>query len=245
MVTMGLVLTSVANAATPHLIGYWKLDETSGRIASDSSGNGNDGRLVGGVDWAPTSGKCNGAAKFGGGNCHIEIPATEMTLTTGTVALWVRLAEPQSTRSRRGHRFLFGYGTKPDRNRIQLYMDYDDTQLDIGLGDQHLRNRDIMTFNTNVWYHIALTWDGSSYAVMVDGNKKAAGTYAGLNYLQPSVAYIGDNGKDIAGQGFHGLIDEVVIFNRVLNKDEVTQLYNLDATLFIPEPTLLMLVGNC
>ena len=41
---LGSTLTSMANAK---LVGWWKLDEGSGSIAHDSSGNGNDGTIGG------------------------------------------------------------------------------------------------------------------------------------------------------------------------------------------------------
>ena len=43
---LGLSLISAANAQDPDLMGWWKLDEKSGTIAYDSSGNGNDGDLI-------------------------------------------------------------------------------------------------------------------------------------------------------------------------------------------------------
>ncbi|HCO94455.1 MAG TPA: hypothetical protein DIU00_10975 [Phycisphaerales bacterium] len=43
---LDLALTSTARA---DLIGWWRFDEGSGTTAYDSSGNGNDGTLVGGA----------------------------------------------------------------------------------------------------------------------------------------------------------------------------------------------------
>ena len=40
LVVLGLILTSTASAK---LVGWWKFDETTGTLASDSSGRGNDG----------------------------------------------------------------------------------------------------------------------------------------------------------------------------------------------------------
>jgi len=45
VLVLGLVLTSRADAADPNLVGWWRFDEGSGTIASDSSGYGNDGTL--------------------------------------------------------------------------------------------------------------------------------------------------------------------------------------------------------
>lgn len=41
-----LALATTAGAADPSLVGWWKLDETSGLTAADSSGNNNNGTLV-------------------------------------------------------------------------------------------------------------------------------------------------------------------------------------------------------
>ena len=48
LLVLGLVLTNTASA---ELVGWWKLDDGSGTIAFDSSGNGNDGTLEGNPQW--------------------------------------------------------------------------------------------------------------------------------------------------------------------------------------------------
>lgn len=236
---VGFIFTSIANANIPNLIGYWKLDEISGRIAHDSSGNKNHGTLVGGIDWAPTNGKFKGAV------CNdrtdysfVEIPATGIRPMKGTLVMWVYLAEPQPKHQRRGYRFLFGSGLR--ENRVQLYMNNNDSQLDLGLGNKHRKHLNIINLATETWYHIALTWDVSNYVVYIDGNKKAAGTYKSLTGLQ-SKAAIGDNGHE-GGQAFHGLIDDVAIFDRALSEDEVAQAYSRGVDYLIAEPVLKELI---
>ncbi|HUV66417.1 MAG TPA: hypothetical protein VMW24_21185, partial [Sedimentisphaerales bacterium] len=58
ILVLGLVLANAANAADPDLLGWWKLDESSGTTAYDSSGNGYDGILNGDPQWV--------AGKYGG-----------------------------------------------------------------------------------------------------------------------------------------------------------------------------------
>jgi len=53
VLVLGQVLTSAGNAADPRLVGRWRLDETSGTTANDSSGNGNRGTLRGSPQWRP------------------------------------------------------------------------------------------------------------------------------------------------------------------------------------------------
>jgi alpha-tubulin suppressor-like RCC1 family protein len=213
----------------PVLVSQWKFDETSGTTAADSSGNGHSGTLAGTVAWSPTGGTQNGAVNFDGSNNdgRVQIPTAGMNALQGTVTMWVKLAEPQYTLGRNGYKFIFGCGAHP--NRIQLYMDNYDTSLDLGLGDSLLRKQDVVTLNTETWYHLALAWDGSSYVVYVNGVEKAAGSYAGLTALS-TTAHIGNTGTETT-QAFNGLIDNVTIWNDVLDAGEIINVYMAGAPL--------------
>ena len=68
---LGLVIANTAEAQDdPNLIGWWKLDETSGTVAADSSGYGNDGTVVGGAQWI--SGYIDGALDFDGDDDYVD-----------------------------------------------------------------------------------------------------------------------------------------------------------------------------
>lgn len=64
---MLLVLSATSlsvNAETAGLVGYWPLDEGSGRVAEELSGKGKAGKIHGGVQWEKTERgtalRCNG-----------------------------------------------------------------------------------------------------------------------------------------------------------------------------------------
>ena len=63
-----LVVTNKA-VADPGLVGWWKFDETSGTIAADSSGNGNNGTVINDPNWI--SGKINGAVELDGADATV------------------------------------------------------------------------------------------------------------------------------------------------------------------------------
>jgi len=93
----------------------------------------------------------------------------------------------------------------------------------MGLGDDHNRHKDIAALATETWYYIALTWDGSSYVVYVDGAATANGNYTGLDTLN-TIADIGNDGRaDATGrtEAFNGLLDDVRIYDRVLPQEEI------------------------
>ncbi|MHC4440848.1 MAG: hypothetical protein ACYS3S_26160, partial [Planctomycetota bacterium] len=54
-----LVVAVCTQAQDPDLLGWWKLDDGTGTIAVDSSGNGDNGTFVGDPEWI--------AGKFGSG----------------------------------------------------------------------------------------------------------------------------------------------------------------------------------
>ncbi|MHC4446071.1 MAG: LamG-like jellyroll fold domain-containing protein, partial [Planctomycetota bacterium] len=212
-----LVLTNFAQA---DLIGYWRFDESSGTIAADSAGGDNDGTLSENVQWQPDFGKSGGALLWDGtDSAHVEFPTTGMSATTGTFAAWGYLSEPQPGWTR----YFFGHTTQPSySNRIQLYMDNTDTGLDLGLGDSHARLTNIMVLDTEVWYHVALTWDNGNYVVYVNGQDVANGIYSGLGTLHP-FAWIGNDGNPVSEgvEAFGGMLDEVQLYDHALNAAEI------------------------
>jgi len=200
------------------LVGHWKFDEGSGSSAVDSSGNNNTGSLINGPIW--TNGKIDGALSFDGVDDAVQIGTSNISVSGGTIAFWA-YAENFSS----AHHFFFSHMTQPWSNRIQLYTDNTEGYLDLGLGDSHTRHTNIQDLNTNIWYHITLTWDGANYVVYVDGAGKASGTYTGLSILE-TYADIGNNGySSDRTEAFKGIIDEVRIYNRALSATEILELY--------------------
>ncbi|MHC4594158.1 MAG: hypothetical protein ACYS19_04350 [Planctomycetota bacterium] len=59
-----VLVLSVAGNVSAQLLVHYKLDETSGAIASDSSGKGNDGIIDGDPNWV--AGWIDGALEFNG-----------------------------------------------------------------------------------------------------------------------------------------------------------------------------------
>jgi len=202
------------------LIGYWKFDESSGTTAEDSAGADNNGTLSDNVEWQPGGGMSGGAILLDGtSTAHVEIPSTGILASSGTVAVWGYLSAPQPSQTR----YFFGHTTQPPyNNRIQLYMDGGNTELDLGLGDSHTRQTNIMILELETWYHVALTWEGANYIVYVDGEEVASGTYTGLAAIH-DFAWIGNDGNpETEGvEAFGGLLDEVRIYNRALNAAEI------------------------
>jgi len=202
------------------LVSWLKFDEGSGITASDSSGNNNDG-TISGATW--TTGKIDGALEFTGDADYVEVGTSNFNVNTGTLSFWVLANAFDSI----DENYFFGHTTLPAwGNRIQLYTDDANGNLDLGLGDTHATATNIFDLNTGIWYHIALTWDSTNYDVYVDSVSRANGAYSGLSSIN-SFADIGNNGNSASRtEAWNGIIDDVRVYNRVLSSSEILEIYN-------------------
>ena len=226
IVVLALSVGPLSSRARAGLIGYWKFDEGSGTIAADSAGGDNDGTLISDqLEWV--EGRAGGALSLLGTevdtDAGVEFPTTGMSAAAGTVAMWSYLADPQAPTS---GRYFFGHTTQPQwTNRIQLYMQDADvtnptTLLDIGLGDNHNRQNDIVELPLEEWVHVAMTWDSGTYTVLVNGEEVATGSYSGLTDIHPT-ANIGNDGSSGPYEAFVGKLDEVRLYDHALSAAEI------------------------
>ncbi len=82
-------------------------------------------------------------------------------------------------------------------------------------------------FRTNPgWHHIVVTFDGKFLTATVDGLTSGSIPYTNNLMGLSANRYIGANSATANSQVFFGLIDEVRLYSRVLNKIEIARLYN-------------------
>lgn len=76
--------------AQGNLLGYWKLDDTSGTTATDSSGRGMDGTTTNGqsFDNDAVVGVVGGALQFDGSGDYVDLPDIDLNTSAGTVMFW-------------------------------------------------------------------------------------------------------------------------------------------------------------
>ena len=202
-------------AAETHFVAV--VDEGSGTVAADASGNGNDGTVIGTLlEWVP--GYDNGSLLIAAPETvevsdRLEFPTTGMSPATGTVATWAYLTDPPPGTS---GRYLFGHSSAPTgrsfADRLQIYLQ-DPTpplpqrysrKLDIGLGSSHTTKLDIVELPLEEWVHVALTWNNGVYVVYVNGEPVDNGSYTGLTTFR-SVANFGNDGCGDPYEAFCGI----------------------------------------
>jgi len=204
------------------LVGYWKLDEGSGNIAHDSSGNGNDG-TVNGASW--TAGISNGALQFDGISNYVGIPSSpSLTLSGNQVSLELWIKPTITLNSSLASRINImdkgdGYGFQMEANdaRINFFVN-------IGYADQWLSS-ETSDWKAGTWYHIAGTYDGTNESIYVNGalenTKSLSGTLSGIGDPLSIGSYCYGTMNF-----FNGAIDEVKIYNYARTAEEIQNDYN-------------------
>ncbi len=236
-----IVMLVAAGDVSAGLLGYWKLDENSGAIAADSSGNGHDGTIKG-ATWTP--GKSGSALYFDGVDDYVLCaertgtgPGTypaQLMPKTFTVSCWTRLDNFAYFSSFVGN----GIDTGDDECGFFLYNWgwVGDNERDFGLA---IRTETAMSYvetpniyQTNTWYHLAATYDGADVRIYVNGSLAAGPTNVGgpIRWISagsgnyPERFAIGvwlDPGYDL---WIDGAIDEVGYWDSILTEVEIKKL---------------------
>lgn len=80
--------------------------------------------------------------------------------------------------------------------------------MEIGLA------RVVTSFQTNTWYHLAVTYDGKALRVFVNGAEFAIEARSGPMRIDESALYIGRGDPEFSfGEFFHGALDEIRLWN--------------------------------
>ena len=221
---------SHAQDITTGLVGHWRLDETTGTTAADSSGNNNNGTLSGGMDAASdtTAGKVSTAFDFDGVDDGVTIGnPTEVNNifdTGGTIAMWLYV-DPTASNYRfygKNQPGTSGWLTTDISGKLRFSRNFSGTT---GLWDT---TADIPTGR---WFHFALTYDNDATtndpAIYFDGVLQPiteAQTPTGTASDDSGDNLVIGNRNNLA-RSLDGQIDDARFYDRVLTAADIAELY--------------------
>ena len=221
--TAVLVLGPATGGAAPHgLVAAYSFDAGSGSLVADASGKGNDGALSG-ATWT-TSGKYQGALSFDGVNDWVTVADTaSLDLSTGmTVEAWVRPAALGGWRTvaakERSGGIVYALHASQDASRPLGQVDIDGEQDAVGPSSLSL----------NTWSHLAVTYDGTTVRLYVNGGIADTSTYAGS--IPASTGALRLGGNSIWQEWFRGELDDVRVYSRALSATEIQSDMNTPVT---------------
>jgi hypothetical protein len=211
-------------SADPNCVGYWKLDEGTGTSAADSSTSGNDGTLTNSPTWA--SGIAGGAVYFDNGSTeHIAIADSAILEIDAnapyTASSWVKCNNANATQT---------IINKWDASLVGMLWDLKDGK------SRFIINNEIIVsgatdLRDNEWHHLVSTFDGSNSSdgvyIYVDnieeGVRPGTPTVTTQDPANADPLYIGS--RRGTSYGFYGWIDDVIIYNRALDVNDILSLY--------------------
>ncbi len=231
-------------ANDPDVVALYRFE--SGALTTDSSGNGNtltDLNTVAEDTTNEKEGAC--CANFTRANYEV-LYCTDANLSSNfplksgtsnkkfTISAWIRLKSVDPSGTYYGIFSKHGYGLSSfwmgfnGNEKLMFVLGYNN-------GDsEEVSSRHATALSTNTWYHVTISYDDSdkSYAIRVrDADGSVVGTdLTGntTNNINVEDGRMGIGAVNYSGgtwiHCFDGLIDELVVFKRVLTADEVTDI---------------------
>jgi type II secretory pathway pseudopilin PulG len=209
------------------LVGWWKMDETFGLIASDSSGNDNHGILINILSDKWTTGIMGGALELDGYNDYVYLPIDSVigSLTDCTISTWVNWSGQGSSWQR-----IWDFGTGQTYNMF-LTPNASGNRLRFAITLSSWSDEDQTTASEELptgWHHVVVVIDPSNnkHTLYLDGEVVAENTSA--RYTPSDLGNTNQNwlgrSQYIADPYFNGLLDDVRIYNRILEPEQIAQL---------------------
>ncbi len=205
------------------MVGYWKLDESSGTLATDSSTFGHHGTLDGTTFDESTVSKArvDAGLTFDGFDDRILVADTAaLRLTEAlTLSAWVRASSLPTGSSvasviRKGDANSSSYQLGIRGGRAVFFLDALDTAGFAGASE----------LDTGRWYHLAATWDGTTARLYVNGVLDTSPSlFSAPLALDTRPLWLGGTST---GDHFAGRLDELRIYDHALGEAEISGLWN-------------------
>ncbi|MHC4570956.1 MAG: LamG-like jellyroll fold domain-containing protein [Planctomycetota bacterium] len=202
-----------------NVISWWKFDEDSGTIATDSVGD-NHGIVYGANR---TIGPIDGALSFDGVDDYVDCGNDNSLATTNnlTLAGWVKRTGEGSSKEVIVSKYdggqysyrLFFLGN----DRVRWYLLSDGGTSEVAYVDSTI------TITDATWHFIVATFESGTMKIYIDGAMRASKTasFSSINVTQESLFI----GQENSSNYFRGMIDDVRIYGRALSASEIQQLY--------------------
>ena len=208
--------------------GIWLFDEGQGGVASDSSGKGNHGTLVGDADWV-NEGKFAGALLLDGQGDFVDCgndDSLEIHESSVTFVMWIYANEKKDARiiwKNNGtpcpYRGVYGATWQSE----QLGM-FPDGSINFGFGDGDTCGRPFSAFpGVEEWIHVAVVRDREAKKIFQYVNGEVTESKDGTeNVAFESNLFIG--ARPATAAHFNGMIDDVGFFKSALTEKDVDRI---------------------
>jgi hypothetical protein len=205
------------------VVGYWKMDDNAATTTvKDYSYNGNDGTAQQNTDVLSTAGVFGTALTFNGVDDYVTMgDVLDMGSSDFTISAWIK------TISTGGQIVAKYWGVTGERSycfSVAASVLRITTSSD---GSVYLQVNGTTLVDDGLWHCVAVVKSGTTATLYLDGVSDGSGTVHASVYNNVNPLLIGAQMKSdgTTGAWLDSIIDEVRIYNRALNANEIKQLY--------------------
>ncbi|HID57548.1 TPA: LamG domain-containing protein [Candidatus Poribacteria bacterium] len=213
-----MILTTVFGISEEGLVAYFKFDEGQGDTVKDKSGLGNDADIFGEVEWV--DGVEGFGLKFNGEDSYAQVPPGLLgTFKEATVIAWVKIEKMPAVHSYN----IAGMTTGPGGGwYLELYLNGNLTAWQCG-PNMNATTKYPPDFDS--WHCVAGVYTGDEIRIYVDREEKVKAGGTSLPNVSGMPFRISGDHPETAlwGGSINGAVDEVKLYNRALDPDEIKE----------------------
>jgi len=234
-----------AQIPTSGLVGYWPF---SGN-ANDASGNGNNGTVNGATLVNDRFGNTNSAYHFDGVSQFIEVPHSNSLVINQnaiSISFWIKVESfPPGNFGKIVISKQFGSGAS--QSGYNVYQN-GQTQLVLQTGNGGLGYLSVPSNvnNYNSFHHVVYIFEANSTSYTFLDGQLVSGFQNGTASIGPNtqpLLFGKPNWNNINAQYFNGILDDVLIYNRLLTPSEINAIYNYNSCTGVPISSISA-IGN-
>lgn len=208
-----------------NLVSYWELEESSGtRVDSHGSNDLTDNNTV-----LSATGIQGDGADFESSNSEYLSTSSGSGFVSGagarSVSLWVKYETSPGT----AEMSIISNGVFTTSQEFTIKT-FTNNKIIVDTNGSALAVSSTLSWSTGTWYHIVVTYNGTTGTIYRDGSSVGTGT-ATLSTTSPEDFIIGGRNPASPYNFVDAVIDEVGYWSKALTSTEVTDLYNSGAGL--------------
>lgn len=208
-----------AEIAPETCVGIWLLDEGSGKLAEDSSGDGHHGELMKEAKWV--DGKFGKAVEFDGVDDRIDcgdIDALDFGAGDFTLCVWIKAANTSAGEAGNGwSRILDKHYT----SGFCLMRNAGGANVQLEVGGNAQKTISTSPAFDDTWHHVAaVRYDDTKARIYIDGKLDAEGSLVGGNQSNDNHFCMAYDNLGLGGN-MKCSLDEVAIFNVAVEEEDI------------------------
>jgi hypothetical protein len=217
---------------TSGLVAYYKFDyepRLKSKVLKDYSPNGNDGKIVGVMDYVEDRFGVGCSAMNFDGNSYVTVPDSKSLKSPHdafSVAVWFKL-NTGCDLFKEWLTICCKSNQPVESNESPQYR-MQATAQTVSINTEFTENF-IPPLSYDIWYFYVYTYDGSSVRVFINGKLVFDYPYSGT-FTENSMPL--EIGRDLPGgtEFYNGVMDDLLVYNRSLSNNEIAGLFSVGSS---------------